>query len=88
MGFWLVLVFKEAISHLRLREGSGRGGCQSALWDCFGGQICRHVENASPKKVPQGTLTTISTRSPAQPRSGECHEDILFLCQLCAEVIT
>ena len=60
----LILVFKEAICHLRLREGSSRGGCQSALWDCFSGRICRHVENASPKKVPQCTLTTISTRSP------------------------
>ena len=48
-------------------------GCQSALWDCFGDRICRHVENASPKTVPQCTLTTISTRSrsPAQPQSGE-----------------
>ena len=49
----LILVFKEGISHLRLREGSGRGGCQSALWDCFGGQICRHVENASPKQASE-----------------------------------
>ena len=80
----LILVFKEAICYLRLREGSSRGGCQSALWDCFSGRICRHVENASPKKVPQCTLTTISTRSPAQPRSGEYHEDILVLCQFCA----
>ena len=80
----LILVFKEDISHLRLREGSGRGGCQRALWDCFSGRICRHVENASPKKVPQCALTTSSTRSPAQPRSGECHENILVLCQLSA----
>ena len=84
----LILVFQEAISHLRLRGGSGRGGCQSALWDCFSGRISRHVENASPKKVPQCTSTTIWTRSPAQTRSGECYEDILVLCQLCAEVIT
>ena len=40
---------------LRLRGGTGRDGCQSALWDCFGGRICRHVENASPKTVPQYT---------------------------------
>ena len=51
---------------LRLRGKPGRDGCQSALWDCFGDRICRHVENASPKTVPQCTLTTISTRSPAQ----------------------
>ena len=35
------------------------------------GRICRYVKNASPKTVPQCTLTTISTRSPAQPQSGE-----------------
>ena len=56
---------------LRLRERRGRDGCESALWDCFGGQICRHVENATPKTVPQCTFTTISSRSPAQPKSGE-----------------
>ena len=48
---------------LRLRGRPGRDGCQSALWDCFGDRICRH---ASPKTVPQCTLTTISTCSPAQ----------------------
>ena len=51
---------------LRLRGRPGRDGCQSTLWDCFGDRISRHVENASPKTVPQCTLTTISTRSPAQ----------------------
>ena len=41
---------------LRLRRRlQGRDGCQSALWDCFGGQMCRHVVNASPKTVPQCT---------------------------------
>ena len=35
---------------LRLRGRLGRDGCQSALWDCFGGQIWRHNENASPKR--------------------------------------
>ena len=56
---------------LRLRERLGQDGCQSAFWDCFVGRICRHVENASPKTIPQCTLVTISTRSLAQPRSGE-----------------
>ena len=51
---------------LRLRGRPGRDGYQSASWDCFGDRICRHVENASPKTVPQCTLTTISTLSPAQ----------------------
>ena len=41
---------------LRLRGRPPRDGGQSALWDCFGGRICRHVENASHKTVPQCTL--------------------------------
>ena len=49
----------------------GWEGCQSTLWDCFGGRICRHVDHASPKTVRQRTFRTISTRSPAQPKSGE-----------------
>ena len=40
---------------LRLRGRLGPDGCQSALWDCFGGQFRRHNENASPKTVPQCT---------------------------------
>ena len=47
--------FLVAIRHLRLRGRLGRDGCQSALWDCFGGQFRRHNENASPKTVPQCT---------------------------------
>ena len=35
---------------LRLRRRPGRDGCQSALWEFLGGQIFRHVENASPKQ--------------------------------------
>ena len=38
------------LATLRLRTGPGRDGCQSALWDCFRGRICRHVENACPKQ--------------------------------------
>ena len=56
---------------LRLRGRLGRDGCQSALWDCFGGQIWHHDENASPQNCPTMHLTTILTRSPAQPQSGE-----------------
>ena len=56
---------------LRLRGRPGRDCCQSALWDCFWGWICHHVEKASPKTVPQCTLTTTSTWSPTQPQSGE-----------------
>ena len=54
-----------------MRGKSGRDGSQSALWDCFERRICRHVQNVSPKTVPQCTLTTILTRSPAQPQSGD-----------------
>ena len=25
-------------------------GCESALWDCFGRQICRHAEMRPPKQ--------------------------------------
>ena len=32
----------------RLWGRPGRNSCQSALWDCFWGRICRHVENAAP----------------------------------------
>ena len=55
-------------SNLRLRGRPGRDGCQTALWDCFGGRIFNIAANSSPKTVPQ---CTISTRSPAQPQSGE-----------------
>ena len=41
---------------LRLCGRLGRDDCQSALWDCFWGRICRHVENGCPKTVPQCTL--------------------------------
>ena len=56
---------------LRLRGRPSRDGCQSALWDCFGGRSFNMAANLSPKTVPQCTLTTISTRSPMEPHSGE-----------------
>ena len=37
----------------------------------FWGRIFNMAANSLPKIVPQCTLTTISTRSPAQPQSGE-----------------
>ena len=52
---------------LRLRGRPGRDGCQTALWVCFGGRTFNTAANSSPKTVPQCTLTTITTRSPAQP---------------------
>ena len=55
-------------ANLRLRGRPGRDGCQSALWDCFGGRIFNMAANSSPKTVPQ---CTISIRSPAHPQSGE-----------------
>ena len=46
----------------------GRDGCQVHCGTAFGEQICLHVENGSPKTVPQ---CTISTGSPAQPQNAE-----------------
>jgi len=44
------------LTTLRLLERPSRDGCRSALWDCFGGRICRHVENSFSQTVPQCTL--------------------------------
>ena len=71
--YWEILNLKLTIAvfaTLRLRGRPGKDCCQRALWDCFGGWICRHFENASATTVPQSTLTTTSTRSPAQPQIG------------------
>ena len=58
----------ELASYIRhfeaARETGSRRLSLSALLDCFGGQICR-------PSSPTMHLTTISTRSPAQPQSGE-----------------
>ena len=56
---------------LRLRGRPGWDGCQTALWDCFGGRIFNMAANSSPNTVPQCPLTTITTRSPAQPQGGK-----------------
>ena len=63
-------LFHSLFATLRLRGRLARDGFSSALWDCFGGLIF-NMANLSPKTVPQCTFTTISTRSPAQPQSGE-----------------
>ena len=55
---------------LRLRGGTGRDGCQSALWDCFGGTNLPPCWKCVPQNSPTVHLTTIWTRSPAQPQSG------------------
>ena len=62
---------KSVFVTLRLRGRPGRDDCQSALWDCFGGRIFNVAANSSIKTVPQCTLTTISTRTSAQPQSGQ-----------------
>ena len=60
VSFFLVsfffFLYISLFATLRLAGRPGRDDCQSALWDCFGGRICHHVENASPKAVPQCTL--------------------------------
>ena len=76
----LMVYFKSAVNlymarvfaTLRLHGRPGHDdGCQRALWDCFEEHIFNMVANLSPQTAPQCTLTTISTRSPAQPQSGE-----------------
>ena len=53
---------------------------QKAFWDCFGERIFNMAANSFPKTVPQCTLTTISTRSPAQPQRGTFRlQSFLFL---------
>ena len=66
---FILLLADSAMYSLRGRPA--RDGCQSALWDCFGGHIFNMAANSSPKTVPECTLTTISTQSPAQPQSGQ-----------------
>ena len=67
---WLMPYFLEIFSlclrlvadlfaTLRLRGKPGRDGCQSALWDCFGGRIFNMAANSSHRTVPPCTLTTI-----------------------------
>ena len=45
--------------HNHVRRSPGRDGCESALWDGFGGRIFNMTANSSPKTVPQCTFTTM-----------------------------
>ena len=36
----------DLFATLRLRDRLGRDGCQSALWDCFGGRIFNMAANS------------------------------------------
>ena len=67
----IILSWNQGIRHFEVAREPGSRWFQSALWDCFGGRIFNMAANLSPKTVPQCTLTTNSTRSPAQPQSGE-----------------
>ena len=40
----------DQIRHFEFARETGRDGCESALWYCFGEQICRHVESATQKQ--------------------------------------
>ena len=42
-----------------VRRRPGRDGCESALWDGFGGRTFNMTANSSPKTVPQCTFTTM-----------------------------
>ena len=57
-------LFHSLFATLRLRGRPARDGCESALWDYFGGRIFNMAANLSPKTVPQCTFTTISTGLP------------------------
>ena len=37
----------DLFATLRLRNRLGRGGCQSALWDCSGGRIFNMAANSN-----------------------------------------
>ena len=56
----------RGIGHFKVARETGSRRLSSALWDSFGGRIFNIATNLFPKTVPQCTLTTISTRSPAQ----------------------
>ena len=61
------LIFEVGVlATLRLRGRPGQDSRQ-----VHGGRIFNMAANLFPKTVPQCTLTIISTRSSAQPRSGE-----------------
>ena len=47
---------RSVISLFEVARRPGRDGCQSALWDCFGERISRHVKNLLPETVPQCLL--------------------------------
>ena len=59
------------IGHNEVAGETGLRGLSKCIVWLFWGRTCRHVDNASPKTVPQRTLRIISTQSPAQPKSGE-----------------
>ena len=67
------LSFAFAILHSPLRGCAGDRVKMvlKCIVGLFGGRIFNMAANSFPKTVPQCTLTTISTRSPAQPQSGE-----------------
>ena len=43
------------VSHFEVAQKTGLRWFQSALWDCFGGQISHMAANLSPKTDPQCT---------------------------------
>ena len=71
MSYKLTLAVKVtlnlSIHPFEVVRETGSRWLSSALWDCFGGRIFKMAANLCPKTVPQCTLTTISTWSPAQP---------------------
>ena len=60
--------WSERIRHFEVARRPGQDGCQSALWDCFGGTHFQHGCNFAPKTVPQCTFSWQPSR-PGLPRN-------------------
>ena len=58
------------IRHFEVVQETGSRWLSSALWDCFGDEFSTGRQ-ICPQNSLTMHLTTISTRSPVQPQSGE-----------------
>ena len=63
--------WSERIRHFEVARETGSRWLSKCIVGLFWGTHFQHGSNFAPKTVPQCTLTTISTQSPAQPQSGE-----------------
>ena len=63
--------WSERIRHFEVARETGSTWLSKCIVGLFWGTHFQHGGNFAPKTVPQYTLTTILTRSPAQPQSSE-----------------